>query len=237
MPLLKDTRPSLNLVHAQVLQNVTERVELAFKAFLRRVKAGASEVGYPRFKGKGRYDSITYPQYGNGVRLDGDRLILSKVGVAHVVLHRPAEGTPKTVTLTRSRTGKWYACFSCAVEAGPLPPTAEVVGVDVGLAPFATLSNGGEIANPRFYRRDEADLKRVQKLKDTAKSAQRWDAHRRWKKALAHIHERIANRRSDFAHKRSRELVNAYQVIVVEDLAPLEMGRSRGMRKSILDAA
>lgn len=237
LPLLKDTRPSLKLVHSQVLQNVTERVELAFKAFFRRVKAGESEVGYPRFKGKGRYDSITYPQYGNGVRLDGARLILSKVGAVQVVLHRPLEGTPKTVTLTRSRTGKWYACFSCEVEPRPLSPTDVGVGVDVGLASFATLSTGDEIENPRFYRRDEADLKRVQRLKDAAKNAQRWEENRRRKKALAHIHERIANRRSDFAHKRSRELVDAYQVIVFEDLAPMEMGRSRGMRKSILDVA
>jgi putative transposase len=234
---MKDLRPSLRLVHSQVLQNVTERVELAFKAFFRRVQAGEPEVGYPRFKGKGRYDSITYPQYGNGVRLDGQRLILSKVGAVHVVLHRPVEGTPKTVTLTRSRTGKWFACCSCKTDAAPLPPTGAVVGVDVGLTSFATLSTGEEIANPRFYRRDEADLKRVQQLKDAAKNAQRWHENRRHKKALAHIHERIANRRSDFAHKRSRELVDRYQVIVFEDLAPREMGRSRGMRKSILDVA
>jgi putative transposase len=237
LPLLKDRRPSLKLVHSQVLQNVTERVELAFKAFFRRVKAGESEVGYPRFKGKGRYDSITYPQYGNGVRLDAERLLLSKVGAVPVVLHRPLQGTPKTVTLNRSRTGKWYACFSCEVEARPLSPTDVGVGVDVGLASFATLSTGDEIENPRFYRRDEADVKRVQRLKDAAKNAQRWEENRRRKRALAHIHERIANRRSDFAHKRSRELVNRYQVIVFEDLAPMEMGRSRGMRKSILDVA
>jgi len=154
-----------------------------------------------------------------------------------VVLHRPIEGTPKTITLTRSRTGKWYACFACEVEPASLPATGREVGVDVGLASFATLSNGEEIANPRFYRRDEADLKRVQQLKDAAKNAQRWDEHRRRKKALAHIHERIANRRNDFAHKRSRELVNCYQVIVFEQLAPMEMGRSRGMRKSIMDVA
>ena len=237
LPLLKAVRPSLKLVHSQVLQNVTERVELAFNAFFRRVKAGEPEVGYPRFKGRGRYDSITYPQYGNGVRLDGDRLILSKVGAVHVVLHRPVEGLPKTVTLTRSRSGKWYACFSCEVEAQGLRGSDEVVGVDVGLASFATLSTGDTIENPRFYRRDEADLKRVQKLKDAATNAQRWDENRRRKKALAHIHERIANRRSDFAHQRSRELVDTYQVIVFEALAPMEMGRSRGMRKSILDVA
>ncbi|NJO83072.1 MAG: IS200/IS605 family element transposase accessory protein TnpB [Blastochloris sp.] len=237
LPIWKDVRPALKLVHSQVLQNVTERVDRAFQAFFRRVKAGAEEVGFPRFKGFGRYDSMTYPQYGNGVRLDGDRLILSKIGAVHGVLHRPLEGMPKTVTLTRSRTGKWYACFSCEVEPRELAPTAESVGVDVGLASFATLSTGDEIDNPRFSRRDEADLQRVQQLKDAAKNTQRWDENRRRKKALARIHERIANRRSDFAHKRSRELVNRFQVIVFEDLAPLEMGRSRGMRKSLLDVA
>jgi putative transposase len=214
-------------------------VDLAFQAFFRRVKQGAKEVGFPRFKGKGRYDSITYPQYGNGVRLEGERLILSKVGAVHVVLHRPIEGTPKTVTLSRACTGKWFACFSCEVEPVSLHPSSEVVGVDVGLMSFATLSNGEQIDNPRFYRRDEADLKRVQKLKDAAKKAQKWDENRRRKKALAHIHERIANRRSDFAHKRSRELVNAYQMIVFEELEPQQMGarKGRGMRKSIMDVA
>jgi putative transposase len=239
LPLWKETRPSLKLVHSQVLQNVTQRVDLAFQAFFRRVKEGADDPGYPRFKQFGRYDSITYPQYGNGVRIEGDRLIVSKIGAVQVVLHRPIQGTPKTVTLTRSRTGKWYVALSCETEACPLPPSEHITGVDVGLASFATLSNGEQIENPRFYRRDEADLKRAQKLKDAAKNAQKWDENRHRKKALAHIHERIVNRRSDFAHKRSRELVNTYQVIVFEDLEPQQMGKSkgRGMRKSIMDVA
>lgn len=239
LPVWKLTKPELKLVHSQVLQNISVRVDLAFQAFFRRVKTGDSEPGFPRFKGFGRYDSITYPQYGNGVRLEAERLILSKmVGAVHVVLHRPLEGTPKTVTLTRSRTGKWFACFSCETEAEPLPPTGEVVGVDVGLRNFATLSNGEPpIPNPRFYRRDEADLKRVQQRKDAAKNAQNWPENAKQKGILARIHERIANRRSDFAHKESRKLVDAYQVIVFEDVAPMEMGKSRGMRKSILDVA
>ncbi len=237
LPVWKLTRPDLKLVHSQVLQNISVRVDLAFQAFFRRVREGAEAVGFPRFKAFGRYDSITYPQYGNGVRLERERLILSKVGAVQVVLHRPLEGTPKTVTLTRSRTGKWFACFSCETEATPLPPTGDVVGVDVGLASFATRSDGQQIDNPRFYRRDEADLQRVQKRKDAAKNAQHWSENAKQKGILARIHERIANRRSDFAHKQSRALVNAYQVIVFEDLAPTEMGRSRGMRKSILDVA
>ena len=108
IPVLKISRPSLATVHSQVLQNVTERVDLAFKAYFRRVKAGEKEPGYPRFKGYGRYDSITYTQ--SGFRLTANRLELSKVGNIMLVLHRPVEGTIKTLTLRRSSTGKWYAC-------------------------------------------------------------------------------------------------------------------------------
>jgi putative transposase len=237
LPGWKETRPLLKLVHSQVLQNVQVRVDLAFQAFFRRVKAGEEAVGSPRFKGFGRYDSITYPQYGNGARLEGDRLILSKVGAIHVVLHRPIEGTPKTVTLRRTRTGKWYVSFSCEVESERLPPSPHVVGVDMGLSSFLTTSNGEKVENPRFYRRDEVDLKRVQKLKDAAKNARKWDENRRRKKALAHIHERIANRRDDFAHKQSRKLIERYQVIAFEELEPQQMGCNRGMRKSIRDVA
>jgi putative transposase len=237
LPLWKAERPALKLVHAQVLQNVTERVDLAFKSYFRRVREGAKEAGFPRFRGFGRYDSITYPQYGNGVRMEGDRLIVSKIGAVKIVLHRPIEGMPKTVTLSRSRTGKWYACISCETVAKELAPTEQFIGVDVGLASFATLSNGEQIENPRFYRRDEADLKRVQKRKDAAKNAQDWNENTKQKVLLAKIHERIGNRRLDFAHKRSRELVNTYQVIVFENLAVQAMGKSRGMRKSIIDVA
>src|SRR5947207_4022615 len=131
--------------------------------------------------------------------------------------------------------------FACEVRRSVLPGTAMVAGVDLGLNSFATIANGPDwhipIPNPRFFRRDEADLKRVQKLKDAAKNTQKWDENRRRKKALAHIHERVRFRREDFAHKRSRELVNIYQVIAFEELEPQQIGRSRGMRKSIADAA
>src|SRR5215212_1824627 len=117
LPGWKETRPSLKLVHSQVLQNVQVRVDLAFQAFFRRVKAGEQEVGYPRFKGLGRYDSITYPQYGNGVVLCGSTLTLSKIGSVKLIVHRPITGQIKTVTLRRSSTGKWFASFSVVTES------------------------------------------------------------------------------------------------------------------------
>src|SRR5262249_30618206 len=149
----------------------------------------------------------------------------------------PVEGEIKTVSLKRSRTNKWYVTFSVAIEPKRLPASLRVVGVDMGLESFLTTSDGEKVENPRFFRRDEADLKRAQKLKDAAKNAQKWGENRHHKKALSRIHERIRFRREDFAHKRSRELVTTYQVIAFEELEPQQMGKSRGMRKSIRDVA
>ena len=217
LPQWKQSRSSLKLVHSQVLQSIAIRLDLAFQAFFRRLKAGEQELGYPRYKKVDRYRSITYPQYGNGVEIRGNDLIVSKIGRVRVVWHRPVEGQIKTVRLKRSLTDKWYATFSVEVEPKRLPPTEQVVGVDVGLCSFLTASDGSKVENPRFFRRDEADLKRVQKLKDAAKNAQNWDENRHRKKALGRIHERIRFRR--------------------EDLEVQQIGRSRAMRKSIADAA
>src|SRR5262245_35079564 len=95
LPALKAQRLSLAQVNAQVLQNVAVRIDLAFKAFFRRVKAGEAP-GYPRFRGQGRYDSITYPQAPSGCTLDADgkRLRLHGVGPVKIVLHSTLEGTP-----------------------------------------------------------------------------------------------------------------------------------------------
>src|SRR5262245_35187523 len=112
LPGWKESRPSLKLVHSQVLQNVQVRVDLAFQAFFRRVKEGAEDIGYPRYKKRGRYRSITYPQYGNGVTIRGNDLSVSKIGRIKVVWHRPIEGEIKTVSLKKSPTDKWYVTFS-----------------------------------------------------------------------------------------------------------------------------
>src|SRR6266699_3058658 len=139
-PVLKQERPSLTIVHSQVMQNVAVRVDLAFKAFFRRVREHAQDPGYPRFKGKGRYDSFTFPQSGFSITHD-ERVCLSKIGSIKMVYHRPVRGKIKTLTIRKSRTGKWYAAFSVEWEPQRLPDRAEQVGIDVGLKTFATLSN------------------------------------------------------------------------------------------------
>jgi putative transposase len=124
-----------------------ERIDLAFKAFFRRVKSG-DKSGYPRFKGRGRYDSFSYPQM--GFKLENGLLKLSKIGNIKIKLHRPIEGKIKRLTVRRSATGKWFACFSAEIEDSSKPPWKDgsLIGIDVGLESFATLSNGEKIANP-----------------------------------------------------------------------------------------
>ena len=125
----KVEKPELIEVHSQVLQNVQARVDLAFQAFFRRVKAGQTP-GYPRFRGSGRYDSFTFKQSGFSIR--ENKLVLSKIGAVKIVLHRPMEGQAKTLTVRRDRVGNWYACFACEVAEHPLSMCESVVGVDVG---------------------------------------------------------------------------------------------------------
>jgi len=187
IPILKQERPTLSSVHSQVLQNVTERVELAFQAFFRRCKAG-KEPGYPRFKGYGRYDSFTFPQSGFTLTHD-NRVCLSKIGSIKMVYHRPIKGQIKTCTVQRSSTGKWYVSFSCEAEPERLPERPEQVGLDVGLKTFATLSDRTEIENPRFFRKEEKALAKVQRKH--SKLAKGTPERRKHRKVVARVHERI----------------------------------------------
>jgi len=233
----KQTETWLQEGHAQAMQTALTRLDLAFQSFFRRVKAG-EEPGYPRFKSYNHYDSFTYPQEkGNWRFLESGLLRISKVGNVRIKLHRPLEGTPKTLTIRRDAVGNWYACFSCIVEPKPLPVTDKVIGVDVGVKHFATLSNGEQVENPRFFRRDEKTLAKSQRRKD--KAAKGTPERCRRQRAVQHIHQRIANRRLDFAHQLSRQLVNRFQLLAFEKLEIQDMqnGNYHGLNKSIADAA
>ena len=219
----KPNHSELSEVYSQVLQNVFKRVDLTFQAFFRRIREG-EESGYPRIKGKGQYDSPTYP--GSGFGFHQGKLRLSKIGDVAIHLHRRVKGNLKTCTTRKTKTGKWYACFSCGAEPDHLEPSAEEVGIDAGLKVFAALSNGEFIENPRFFRKDEKALAKAQRRFDKVKNKHRTKARRKAKKVVARIHKRIRNRRHDFVHQTARRLVNRYGVIAVEALQVENMIRS-----------
>ena len=221
--------------HSQSLRGACTRVDLAFQSFFRHVKAG-QQPGYPRFRGKNYYSSITYAN-GSYRFLDNERLYLSKIGDVKIVLHRPIGGDIRVLTVKRDTIGNWYACFSCKVEISPLPPSSKVVGVDVGLTHFITLSTGEHIPNPRFFRRNEKVLVKAQRrLSRCVKGS---SDYRRCKRVIQHIYKRIVCCRHNFIHQISKQLVDKFQVIALEDLdiRNMQNGNWLAMNKSIADAA
>ncbi len=142
---VRAVRPEFAELDAQVLQSVIDRVGLAFDAFYRRVKA-KQKPGFPRFRGRDRFDSVTYRQ--TGWKLDGRHLTLRFIGRIKLHLSRPVEGTIKTVTIKRDRCGDWFVSFACEdVPAMPLPATGKAVGVDLGLTAFVATSDGEMIGH------------------------------------------------------------------------------------------
>jgi len=234
LPFLKEEYPFLNGIHSQVLQNIAVRIDLAFRAFFRRVNAGETP-GYPRFRGKDRYDSFTFPQ--SGFRLD-EFLHISKIGKLKIRKHRDIEGKIKTCTIRRTPTGKWFVSFACDIDHVPVQqPVEPVIGLDMGLESFATRSDAESIENPRFFRQEEEALAKAQRKLSVQEKGSR--ARRKARRVVSRIHERINWRRDNFAHQKSRKLVNQFNTIALEDLSINNMmkNKSHGLNKSIGDAA
>jgi putative transposase len=224
LPGIKEVRPEYRDSNAQVLQDVLHRLDKTFQAFFRRVKNG-EQPGYPRFQGRDRYASFTYPQVGEhgGAVLDGGILSLSKIGRIPIRLHRPLQGTPKTVTISKEADG-WYACFSCAeVPTEPLLLTGKETGIDVGLKVFLVTAGGEYVENPRHHRKAKKKLKKAQRC-----VSRRTRGSKRWWKAVGHCakkYQKVTRQRSDFHHKTALSLLREYDVIYLEDLQVRNLSR------------
>jgi putative transposase len=232
LPQWKKEYPDLKNVFSQTLQEVQERVDLAYRNFFHRVKNG-EKPGYPRFKGRGWYDSFTYPQM--GFKLNDNKLYLGKIGMVYMVKHREVEGNVKRVTIRR-KNNKWHACLTVEGEYHIIPTeNKQTVGIDMGLTSFATLSNGEKMPNPRFFRLEEKTLAKVQRRLSRCEKGT--PERTKARKVVARVHERIGNRRYDFIHQLSHSLVNKYGLICFEDLNIKGMVNNHRLAKSISDAA
>jgi putative transposase len=220
-------------IHSHVLQEVLARLDKTYQAFFRRARRG-EKAGFPRFKGRNRYHSFTYKEYGNGATIENGVLVLAKVGRISGHWSRPLEGTPKTVTVSKEADG-WYVAISCAdVPVHALASTGQETGIDLGLESFATLADGQRIFTPGYYRKAEAYLRRCQRRVARRKKG----SHRRRKAVvlLAKAHQHIAKQRRDFHHKEASKLVTQYDVIYHEDLRIRNMVQNHHLAKSIADA-
>lgn len=227
---IKGFCPEYTNVHSQILQDVLKRLDKTFKAFFGRIKKG-EKPGFPRFKGQNFFDSFCYPQ--SGFSLSGDKLTLSKIGKVKIKLSRSVIGKIKTCTIKRE-IDKWFVIFTIETSAESLPKTGQSVGLDMGISAFATLSDGTQIDNFKYYESTQKKLRTAQRRVAGRKKG----SHRRRKAVilLRKIHQKIKNQRNDFQHKISTYLVKTYDLIVSENLSIL--GLSRGvLSKQVHDAS
>lgn len=193
------------------------RLHRSFESFFRRCKNG-EKPGYPRFRSKSRYDSLTF-EFGSGIRLTPTaRLRIKGVGEIKVRWHRPlpVDVDIRTITVKRS-CGRWYAFFSVKLEAPEsLAAAGESVGIDVGLTTFATFSNGEKRDGPKAYAKTKKDLCKAQRRVSRRKKGSK--RRRKAVQILARKHEKARNVRKDHAHKLSHEVVQRFDLIAVEDL-------------------
>ncbi|MGA5507410.1 RNA-guided endonuclease InsQ/TnpB family protein [Streptomyces umbrinus] len=207
-------------------QATLRRLDRAFQAFFRRVKAGA-RPGYPRFRGVNWFDTVDFPKDGDGCRWDStshDRLTRVRIqGVGHVRVHRhrPVVGTVKTVSVKREGK-RWYLILTAEQEQPePLPKTGSVVGIDMGIASFLTTSGGEHVANPRHGRKAAAKLEAAQQALSRfprVRRDKRTANHQRAVDNVARLHRKVRRQRLDHAHKAALELVRAHDLIAHEDL-------------------
>lgn len=234
LPELKKIRTDLQDVYSQVLRETLKQLDRGFAHFFRRVKLGQTP-GFPRFKSVDRFNSFCYPEAGTqGVKFDGLKIFLSKIGWVPVRLSRQIEGRIRSVVVKREGF-KWFVIFHCDhIPSQPLMLTGESVGIDMGLESFATLSDGTQIDNWRYFQSAQKKLRVAQR-----RVARRVRGSNRRKKAVAAlraIHQKVFNQRQDFQHKLSTDLIKKYDLIAIEKLNIL--GMSKGvLSKQILDAS
>ena len=223
--LASSKTPVQKEVYSQVLQNVLKRLDRSFKNFF-------NGFGYPRFQGRNRYNTFTYPQSGFEIR-DG-KIKLSRIGHVRIFQHREIEGKIKTCTIKKD-VDQWYAIFTTEIDRHiKKVPVESMIGIDVGLSSLLILSNGDKIEPPEYLRKSEKKLAKEQiRLSRKKKGSKNRNKQRI---RVARVHKKIRNQRKDFAHKTSRELVNNYDLIAFENLNIKGMVQNHHLAKSISDA-
>lgn len=225
LPELKKEYPWLKEVNSQSLQQVIQNMDIAFKKFFKG-------VGFPKFKKKSNKGSFPIPQ---NVIIENDLLIIPKFkeGIK-MSLHRPTKGIIKSATISVTPTGKYFVSILCDSKE-ELPTKAPIkenttIGIDLGIKDFAITSDGEVFENPKYLRKSQSKLKYVQRKYSKYKG-------KRTKKKLAKLHENVVNKRKDFLHKVSTQLIRENQTISIETLAVKNMVKNHNLAQAISDAS
>lgn len=226
----------LREVDATALQSSIRDLDTAYQNFFRRVKKG-EKPGFPRFKSKkNNHKSYKTKKVGENISVLDKHIKLPKLGLVKCKVSKQVEGRILNATISQNPSGKYFVSVCCTnVEIKPLEPTGAVVGIDLGIKDFGITSDGEVISNPKYLRKSEKKLAKLQRQlsRKTIGSNNR----NRARIKVARQHEKIANQRADFLHKLSTNLIREYDLICIEDLQVQNMVRNHNLAKSISDAS
>ncbi len=231
LPALKKAEDTKWLAdcYSQVLQATTLNLTTAYKNFFE------GRARFPRFKSKHGKQSIQYPQ--NVKIVNGNIKLPGNIGIVKGKIHRPIEGKIKTVTVSKTPSGKYFASILTEVEGeNPTISDGKIYGVDLGLKHFAVVTDGEKVSkydNPKHIAKHEKNLKRKQQK--LARKQKGSNSRNKYRKLVAKVYEQVSNSRQDFLHKLSYKLVSDSQAVVVENLNVKGMVRNHNLAKAISD--
>ncbi|MBD2523111.1 RNA-guided endonuclease TnpB family protein [Nostoc sp. FACHB-133] len=239
LPALKKAEETIWLseCYSQVLQAITLNLTTAYKNFFEK------RAGFPKFKSKHGKQSIQYPQ--NVKIVDGNVKLPGNIGIVKAKIHRPIEGKIKTVTVSKTPSGKYLASILTEIVRVASPTgvgenlvisEGKIYGIDLGLKHFAVVTDGEKVSiydNPKHLAKHEKNLKRKQKK--LARKVKGSKSRNIYRKVVAKVYERVSNSRKDFLHKLSYKLVSDSQAVIVENLNVRGMVRNHKLAKSISD--
>jgi len=220
--------------NSQSLQESVLNLEKAYRRFFKGLG------GYPRFKKRANHQSISIPQ---SFSIDNTKLFIPKLKTGiRIKLHREVKGIMKTLTISKTPSGKYYASISCKTDIEPLPKTNKQIGIDLGLTDFAVLSTKERIENPKILRESQRKLTKLQRQLDRKQhprykgdKTKKSNNYKKSRIKVARLYDEITNRRKDFLHKLSKRLINENQVISLETLNVKGMVKNHHLAKSISD--
>ena len=222
----------LKEVDSLALANAQMNLQTAYNNFFKR-----PEVGFPKFKSrKGNDCSYTTNNQKGSIYITDKYIKLPKIGLVRTKKHREFDGTIKSVTVSKVPSGKYFVSVLVdCIDCEKLPKLETKVGIDLGLKEFAITSDGELIENPKWLRKQEDKLRKLQKDLSRCKKGSKNRTKCRLK--LAKQHEKIANQRKDFLHKLSKRMIDENQIIVLESLKVKNMMSNHKLAKSIADVS
>lgn len=215
------------------LQNSLRDLDKAYKNFFRRVK-NKEKPGFPKFKSK-KNNRRSYRTNGK-ICLIEKYILLPKLGPIRCHISKKIEGRILSATISQNPSGKYFVALCCVdVEMGKMPSTGKNIGLDMGLKSFIITSDGIKYPNHKYLAKSQKKLARLQRqLSRKSKGSKRREKARI---KVARLHERVANQRNDTLHKLSTQLIQDYDLIAIEDLAPKNMMKNHKLARSISDAS